>query len=498
MRMGEVQLLSHFATEYHILRSEHIPRAIFPIVKIPWISTPPARCRRPEPIETKYVIWSNQHLDELALPNSQEFTEKANKARNVRDKYSLLKDVKEGSFHDIIGEVRKIYGVGYDMVTVYFTDYTAHSQFYNYVMPGISNVTVEGRDGDDYGYIKSKPRDEEKEWKGPFGKMTIQLTLFDNHANFIREHVKAGEWLRLTNVQFVYGKNNLLEGRLRGDREAYGNKIQVEIMKPSGDPQNNDTRWVEGIQRKLDWTKKHAKDKEKFQEELAGKGTKRKADGQPTGKNSRARRMESRANVSDKAAAAQPKIVKNLDLNDLGRASSDYQILVPNPLPVILHPLRPKAPVASLSKILQRKLLSSDPKYEGIYYAFENQNYKANVRVVDYYPPNIADFAVSRKVSEFDILPDYSGAEDDDPEGDMQSFREGKGFVQRKWEWRFALVVEDADANAKSDVERDRLTLIVGNYDAQTLLNFEGDACKYVFYFLKLIFIYLSFLTRKS
>lgn len=101
-------------------------------------------------------------------------------------------------------------------------------------------------------------------------------------------------------------------------------------------------------------------------------------------------------------------------------------------------------------------------------------------------------------MSEFDILPDYSGAEDDDPEGDMQSFREGKGFVQRKWEWRFALVVEDVDANAKPDVERDRLTLIVGNYDAQTLLNFEGDACKYVFYFLKLIFIYLSFLTRAS
>ncbi|QSZ36898.1 hypothetical protein DSL72_008988 [Monilinia vaccinii-corymbosi] len=458
LRMGEVQLLSHHSTEYHILRAADIPKPILPIAKASWISTPPARCRRPEPIETKYVIWSNQHLDELKLPNTQEFEEKSNRAMNIKDKYSLLKDVKEDSFHDIIGEVRKIYGPGFDMVTVYFTDYTAHSQFYNYTLPQLSNFATEGRDGDDYGYIKAKRRDEEKDWKGPFGKMTIQLTIFDQHAEFIREQVKEGQWIRLTNVHFICSKAGLLEGKLRGDRGAFEGKVQVEIMKQAEDPQNNDPRWSECVRRKRDWEKKHKKDMERFQEEIAeARGTKRKSDGQPTGKNSKARRKELRGNADAKVAGIQAKVGKNIDLNDI----------------IKLHPPRPGQNVVSLATILQRKPLSSDPKYEGIYLPFENKNYKANVRVVDYYPPNILDFAVGRKPSEYDILPDYSGGEDDDPEEDMQSFRDGKGFPEKKWEWRFALVVEDANP----DASKDRATLIVGNYDAQVLLNIEGNAC---------------------
>ncbi|KAJ8069370.1 hypothetical protein OCU04_003024 [Sclerotinia nivalis] len=457
MRMGEIQLLSHISTEYHILRSANIPTAIFPIFKAPWISTPPARCRRPEPIETKYVIWSNQHLDELELPNTQEFQEKADKAMNVRDKYSLLKDVKEGSFHDIIGEVRKIYGASYDMVTVYLTDYTAHPNFYNYILPELSNVTTEGRDGDDYGYIKAKPRDEAKEWKGPFGKMTIQLTLFDSHADFIKEKVKEGQWLRLTNVQFVVGKAGLLEGKLRGDRGAFEGKVQVEIMKQSEDPQNNDPRWKDCVQRKYDWNKKHKKDIKKFQEEIARAGTKRKADGQPNGKNSKARRKELRAKADAKTAVIETKVTKNLDLNDN----------------VVLHPSRPHDAIVPLSTILQRTPLSSDPKYAGIHVPFENKNYKANVRVVDYFPQNIADFAVGRKPSEYDLLPDYSGDEDDGPEKNMKSFRDGEEIPKKKWKWRFALVVEDANP----DASKDRATLIVGNKDAQLLFNGLNDAC---------------------
>lgn len=322
MRNGEIQLLSHFSTEYHILYTEHIPKAIFPVIKASWISTPPARCRRPEAIETKYVVWSNQHLDEVEFPGTQEFQEKAKKALQVRDKFSLLKDVKDGSFHDIIGEVRKIYGANNDMVTVYFTDYTAHSNFYNYTLPGLSSVMTEGRDGDEYGYIKAKPKDEAKEWKGPFGKMTIQLTLFDSHAMFIREeNIKEGQWLRLTNVHFKSGNAGLMEGKLRGDRGASDGKVQVEIMKTSEDPQNNDPRWKDCLRRKRDWTQKHEKERKRLQEEISGTGTKRKAEGQPSGKNSKARRKESRARAEAKSASSEMKAVEVLDLNENGMFS---------------------------------------------------------------------------------------------------------------------------------------------------------------------------------
>lgn len=479
--MGEIQLLSNHSTEFHILRTADIPQSqsLFPIIKVPWISTPPSRSRCPEPIETRYVIWSNQHLDEFDLPNTQEFQEKAEKAMNVRDKYSLLKDVKEGSFHDIIGEVRKIYGEGYDMVTVYLTDYTAHSSFYNYILPELSNVTTDGRDGDEYGYLKAKPKGETKDWKGPFGKMTIQLTLFDAHAKFIRdEGVKEGQWLRLTNVHFVFGKANLLEGKLRGDQNAHEGKVQVEIMKQSEDVQKNDPRWAASVQRKFDWNQKHKKDKKKLDEELARAGTKRKADGQPSVKNSKARRKEMRAKADGKIAAVETEILKNPDLNDIGKSSCHDSFITNNSI-VAVFPARPKETVVPLSTILQRIPLDSDPKYAGIYLPFENKNYKANLRVVDYFPQNIADFAVSRKISEYDMLPDHCDDEDDDPEEDMQNYRDGKGFVERKWEWRFALVVEDAN----SDAPRARATVIVGNHDAVALLNEErfDNACKYVY-----------------
>ncbi|KAF5877234.1 putative telomere-binding alpha subunit central domain-containing protein [Botrytis fragariae] len=459
LRNGEIQLLSHFSTEYHILRAEHIPKAIFPVIKASWISTPPARCRRPEPIETKYVVWSNQNLDEVEFPGTQEFQEKAKKALQVRDKFSLLKDVKDGSFHDIIGEVRKIYGANNDMVTVYFTDYTAHSNFYNYTLPGLSSVVTEGRDGDEYGYIKAKPKDEAKEWKGPFGKMTIQLTLFDAHAMFIREeNIKEGQWLRLTNVQFKSGNAGLMEGKLRGDRGASDGKVQVEIMKTSEDPQNNDPRWKDCLRRKRDWTQKHEKERKRLQEEISGAGTKRKAEGQISGKNSKARRKESRARTEAKSASSGMKAVENLDLNEN----------------VILHPSLTARDIIPLSSILQRTSpISSDPKFAGINAPFENNIYKTNLRVVDYLPHSIADFAVGRKISEFDVLSDYSGDEDDDPKEDMQSFREGKGCVERKWEWFFSLVVEDANP----DASKERAILRVENYDAQMLLNLQGDAC---------------------
>jgi protection-of-telomeres protein 1 len=98
--------------------------------------------------------------------------------------------------------------------------------------------------------------------------------------------------------------------------------------------------------------------------------------------------------------------------------------------------------------------------------------YRANVRVVGYYPPKIEDFAVGRRISEFDILSDYSGGEDTDPEEDMRSFKSGKGFAKKNWEWRFALEVVDASSSTKPSTER--IWLMVDNFSAQMLLNMDA------------------------
>jgi hypothetical protein len=79
------------------------------------------------------------------------------------------------------------------------------------------------------------------------------------------------------------------------------------------------------------------------------------------------------------------------------------------------------------------------------------------------------DFAVGRRATEYDMLSDYSGGEDTDVEADRRMFKNGKGFA-KKYEWRFALEVEDADPTSK----KERMWLLVDNHSAQALLNMDA------------------------
>lgn len=124
--------------------------------------------------------------------------------------------------------------------------------------------------------------------------------------------------------------------------------------------------------------------------------------------------------------------------------------------------------------MLKPEILLREDKTDEKAAPFTNRTYKANVRVVDYAPNRIEDFAVGHKSSEMDILSDYSGGEETDHEEDLRIFRSGKGFPKKVWEWRFALQVEDAS----SKDSKERLWLIVDNHAAQGLLGLEENAAK--------------------
>ncbi len=134
----------------------------------------------------------------------------------------------------------------------------------------------------------------------------------------------------------------------------------------------------------------------------------------------------------------------------------------------------PDQPITSIKDIIKPQILLQEVKTEKNASPFTLCKYKAHVRVVDYFPHRIEDFAVGRKPSEMDMLSDYSGGEDTDLEEDLRTFRSGKGFSKKVWQWRFALQVEDAS----SKESKARLWLMVDNHAAQFLLSLEDNATK--------------------
>lgn len=143
------------------------------------------------------------------------------------------------------------------------------------------------------------------------------------------------------------------------------------------------------------------------------------------------------------------------------------------------HPDKPPTPLAT---ILNDTHIVRSASGSELVLPFENVKHRSNVRVVDFWPNKLEDFAVSRRVSEYEVLSDYSGGESTDNEEDMRLFRQGKGYGGEKtWEWRFALRVQDADKKARS--HKDTMWLIVDNQAAQMLLNM--DAVKWVILVIK-------------
>jgi len=109
---------------------------------------------------------------------------------------------------------------------------------------------------------------------------------------------------------------------------------------------------------------------------------------------------------------------------------------------------------------------------------FVNLNYRANVRIVDFLPPNLADFAHPKKESEYDILSD-DGEESvsnsgSDIEDEQPSQTTMSAFTQvRNWEWRFFLELEDVVDNGQQ--KKQRLWVLVDNQAAQCLTKLDAS-----------------------
>jgi protection-of-telomeres protein 1 len=309
-----ISLLSNHSSEFHVLPALKIPRGPNEVPRAEWQLTP-SKSSAPRTEETTYVALASLNIGGMSLPSSQEFEARVAQSMNVKDKFSLLKDVESNNFYNLLGQVIKIFDGSSSRMTVYLSDYTANSSFYEYVWNENSH-TSDDRDRDEYGNKASKPR-AGKDWPGPFGRLAIQLTLYDAHADFVRDNVEVDEWIFLRNVQIKFGNmGGCLEGFLRGNQNQYESAVRVEVMKQREERGGNEVRLKDATRRKYLWWKKFNQQKQAFLDDAACLGDKRKRDKEPVKMNSKRRRHERRAAVELKNSAVNGEIAQKLDLNE--------------------------------------------------------------------------------------------------------------------------------------------------------------------------------------
>ncbi|KAL4923946.1 telomere-binding alpha subunit central domain protein [Aspergillus undulatus] len=331
-------------------------------------------------------------------------------ASNTQKKFSLLKDVRERQFADLIGEIVKIHGNDSEKLTVYLTDYTEHEDLFCYASD--NEKPDEGREGDQYNYIK-RPK---KNWNGPSGRRTIQITLWEPHASSLRGTFSENELVRLKNVHIKASRveGGALEGAIHQNRDKphVPNVFQVD---PKEDP-----RVQQLLARKEEYWKAHPKKRKRKADE----------DAEPRSKKSNAKKKRSKA--EPKKEVGQTRLVpkKRIDAH-------------PN-----IHPrVGPNMEYISLEEIIDNPS-HNNRSPDGIEYRlpFQNLCYLSTVRVVDFYPPLLEDFAVLQKHTSL-----------------------ASSHTYEKWEWRFCLLVE-SPSRAVPGQQKERVRLFVSHSEAEHLL----------------------------
>ena len=199
-----------------------------------------------------------------------------------RDKFSLVKDVTVDTFCNLVGQVVRQYPSN-GRVELYLTDYTRHCLVWNYPEPDDGNGF--GWEGDEYNYTAGNSTN--KKWNGPYGQMTLTVTLWGNNAYFGQQNLKENDFVHLRNVHIKYSKDSKVEGVLHADRR-YPDRIDVTLLKNNED----DDRVKDVLRRKRDYWKKFNNKAEEFAHQTRALKRKSMEDNKPMSRNQARKRRK--------------------------------------------------------------------------------------------------------------------------------------------------------------------------------------------------------------
>ncbi|KAF2156559.1 hypothetical protein K461DRAFT_288963 [Myriangium duriaei CBS 260.36] len=334
---------------------------------------------------------------------------------SYHDKFSLIENVRPNTFNNLVVEVVKIFARGFgDYAEVYVTDFTTHNNLYDYPAP--EEQAEHGRDGDVYGYTTS----EHKDWPGPFGQRTICVEVRQPHLHYIQSSVKVGDCIEMKNVRVKMGHQGRLEANLFPD-QRYPERIYVNKIFAPKSKQGEDL-----LERKSAyWSQR----------------------GQPPPKQESNKQKKKRKKAAEAARTAEAAEEKARDVE--GGAVNKY-----------VRCAHKDVPLSMLSTMLSKRGKWKAPTGSDEDLPFVNHRRRCQLKVVDFYPLDLADFASPSSQAI------HASRTQSDDEMDIDP---------PEWEWHFFLLVQDAVRPAGSNVPIEQMWLHVSNDAAQYLLNL--DAC---------------------
>ena len=441
---------------------------------------------RPTPPEIAYVVSLCNSFDtgyfRKILPrvaNADPKTSNSSKTTQIcrrREKFSLVKDIQVDMFYDMVGQVVKSYPWD-DRVDLYITDFTPNQLLFYYELPNDNNPN-EGPEGDEYNYLPKSSKTGQK-WPGPFGRLTLAVTLWPPHSYFVQQQVKEGNFVFLRNVH-VRVKDSKMVGSLHGDRNT-PDQINISVLTDF----HGDDRVKDVLRRKKDYNKKmnivdddddNKQDSKEQPNELIKENV---AKPNSKGQKRKRTREKRRALVDKENSSKEPNRKKRRtdDLLDELKRNTYNHSAVPgsdlNPNVRCANPLTPITPLSSILSLDNHKNTSPG----GTTYTLPFQNIKTRtvVRVVDFFPPNLADFCIPlRRKSGSATESDNS---DCDNSSTVSSEEEDVGATGggQRWEWRFGLILSDALRPQKPGTDPATLTAYVSGPDAEYLLKLDAE-----------------------
>ncbi|KAF2646122.1 hypothetical protein P280DRAFT_512323 [Massarina eburnea CBS 473.64] len=337
-------------------------------------------------------------------------------------KGACVKDLVVDKFCDLVAEVVKTFYT-HDAMDLYVTDYTENRGLFNYTDPD---------DPENLGYPSAK------NWRGPYGQITIPIRLWDPHASRARQIVKEGDIVFLQNVRIKLDQDNKLEGRLHQDLR-YPDKVCIMICR--------DPRQLAGLhENKKAWERTQARKKTDGPQNAP-----KKASAKASAKKKQDKKDRQRMKREQERDEAQEKLDQELE-NEKKKKDTRLGL---NPH---VRAGFPEVGISSVQDIANNPYRNTTSE-EGLFVKlpFINCKYRSHVRVVDMWPTTLSDFARSRG----------------DPNFNPHDTPQERNIRKNKFAWNFSLLVEDAKRPAKT--ADDRIVLVFGNTQGQNLLKL--DAC---------------------